>query len=417
LAFFFSQSFKTLGASTSDQDFLQQVRELSFTFMTLGALAFVFMAGETTFIETAADEMTMSLKTQWFRALLRQDMAYFDIKDISAAATIISTNGQKYKKGLGHKFAWSIQFTVTSIGGVAFAFWASWQVSLMLFTIVPFVAGSAWFLVTMNQSQSARAMAGYAAAGSIVQTTVSSIRTILSLNAVQIVIDKFMAATEKAYKEAVKVLPFIGLANGAMFASFQLAYIVVLLFGSYLLYDNVRSTGCDPSGTVATVEPCSPDAAGILGALIGVMFSATTLPQISIGIEAFTDARAACYPAIQAMNRKVGDGEEQIPPGEEEIPPGEEEIPPGEVRRASLRRASLSLPTYAIDSSSGEGLKLDSVDGTIEFQNVSFAYPTRQETSVLDGLSLNIKSGSTVALVGPRYVLALSFSTLPLHSH
>ena len=31
-------------------------------------------------------------------------------------------------------------------------------------------------------------------------------RTILSLNAVQAVIDKFVAATEKAYQEAIKVL-------------------------------------------------------------------------------------------------------------------------------------------------------------------------------------------------------------------
>ena len=95
-----------------------------------------------------------------------------------------------------------------------------------------------------------------------------------------------------------------------------------------------------------------------------------------------TEARTACYPAIQAMNRKVGGEESNAPPS------------------GQVRRASAYLPKYVIDSSSDEGLKLPAVDGAIEFRDVTFAYPTRQETNVLDGFSLNIKPGSTVALVG-----------------
>lgn len=390
LAFFFSQSFSTLGASTSNEDFLNQVRQLSFTFITLGALAFVFMAGDVAFIETAADVMTLDLKMSWFQALLRQDMTYYDIQDVSSCASIISTNGQLYKKGLGHKFAGCIQFSVTFVGGIAFAFWSSWQVSLLLLTTIPFIATSAWFLITMNQSQSARASAGYATAASIVQTTVAAIRTIFSLNAVEHVVEQFRAATLEAYQQAVKVLHWIGLANGVMFASFQLGYIVVLLFGSYLLYRNVQSSGCDPSGSVPDKTTCNPDAADILGALIGIMFAATTLPQISIGLEAFTNARAACYPAIQAMNRTVESNDDS---SEEE--PTEEK---GEV----VRRASCAhLPKYVIDSSSDVGVKLPNVDGAIQFHDVTFSYPTRREVKVLNGFSVNIQPGETVALVGP----------------
>lgn len=214
MAFFFSQSFKDLGASTSVDNFLKNIRELAFSLMILGVVAFVFMSGQTTCLEIAAGEMTHSFKTQWFDALLRQDMAYYDVKEVSATATIISTNGAKYKKGLGRKLAGSVQFTITFLGALAYGFWASWQVSLLLLAVVPLIAAATWFLVTMIQSQSARAAAGYAEAGSIVQVTVSSIRTILSLNAVKAVIDKFVAATEKAYDEGVKRLRAVGIANG-----------------------------------------------------------------------------------------------------------------------------------------------------------------------------------------------------------
>jgi ATP-binding cassette subfamily B (MDR/TAP) protein 1 len=56
------------------------------------------MTAQATLLETAAGEMTEVFKTQWFEALLRQDMAYYDISDVSGTATIININGKKFRK-------------------------------------------------------------------------------------------------------------------------------------------------------------------------------------------------------------------------------------------------------------------------------------------------------------------------------
>ncbi len=45
--------------------------------------------------------------------------------------------------------------------------------------------------------------------------------------------------------------------------------------------------------------------------------------------------------------------------------------------------------------------KADHVYGEIEFKNVSFAYPNRSETSVLNNISFKAKPGEVIALVGP----------------
>jgi hypothetical protein len=71
-----------------------------------------------------------------------------------------------------------------------------------------------------------------------------------------------------------------------------LAYIVLVLYGSYLLYDNVIKTGCDPSGALGT--PCTPDASDVFGDLLGITFDDAVMPQESEGNAAFTDARHAC---------------------------------------------------------------------------------------------------------------------------
>jgi ATP-binding cassette subfamily B (MDR/TAP) protein 1 len=165
-----------------------------------------------------------------------------------------------------------------------------------------------------------------------------------------------------------------------------LGYLVIALYGGFLIYDNVRYTGCDASGALTTNTACDPDGADVVGSLMGITFVAAVLPQVSVGVEAFTDARAACYPAIQVINRKVGDEDVR-------------DTAKGLIRRGS---SSAPLPKYIIDSSSKNGVELDSVEGCIEFKNVTFAYPTRQEINVFDGFSLKIEAGKTVALVGPR---------------
>ena len=54
----------------------------------------------------------------------------------------------------------------------------------------------------------------------------------------------------------------------------------------------------------------------------------------------------------------------------------------------------------AIDSSSATGERLPSVDGRIAFDNVRFNYPSRPQVKILQGISLKVEPGQTVALVG-----------------
>lgn len=65
---------------------------------------------------------------------------------------------------------------------------------------------------------------------------------------------------------------------------------------------------------------------------------------------------------------------------------------------AAIYKVLDRVPT--IDSLSNEGKKLQSVHGDLEFKDVEFRYPARQDVQVLRGLNLRINRGETVALVG-----------------
>jgi ATP-binding cassette, subfamily B (MDR/TAP), member 1 len=334
--------------------------------------------------------MTRDLQTKWYQALLRQDMAYFDIMDVSGTATIIGTNAAKYNRGVGNKLGLAIQFIVTFLGGICYSFYASWQTSLVTLLTLPFMAVSGWFLVTMNASQSQRANSSYQKAGSIVYTTVTSIRTILSLNGAQAMIQQFQDGTTQNHQQATRQVHLLGLASGCMMSSFLLSSIVIPLYGGYLLYSQVLDTGCDPSGAVPGVDTCDPAGADVFGAMFGIFIAASVLPQISTTAQSFLEARVACYRALQVMGRTLESNE----------PPQEENNHKKEPLRRQTDAQAVSLPKYTIDSSSPDGFKPTSVRGAIQFQNVTFGYPTRSETNVLNRFSLEIQPGTTLALVG-----------------
>ena len=73
----------------------------------------------------------------------------------------------------------------------------------------------------------------------------------------------------------------------------------------------------------------------------------------------------------------------------------------GSVHSKKAGPRTAMLPMYLIDSSSNTGLKPPIITGAISFRNVCFAYPTRPNNPIFNGFNLDIKAGSTVALVGP----------------
>nr|XP_033786801.1 ATP-binding cassette sub-family B member 5 isoform X3 [Geotrypetes seraphini] len=93
--------------------------------------------------------------------------------------------------------------------------------------------------------------------------------------------------------------------------------------------------------------------------LFCVMFSSYCIGQASPHFEAFSIARGAAFNIFKIIDQKP-----------------------------------------YIDSFAVDGHKLDFVKGTVEFKNVHFCYPSRPDVQVLNDLSLQVKCGQTVALVG-----------------
>lgn len=159
LAYLFSSSFSDISSATTDG--LEEVSELAFTFMIVGAYALVMATVQTTCFEVVAFRASQNMRLEWFHALLRQDPAFFDVHDIGGIASSVGPTANRFRRGLGRKFGEGIQFFTTGVGGIGYALYASWRVALLVLCVTPFVGISAVMVVSLNQSKSERAAKAY----------------------------------------------------------------------------------------------------------------------------------------------------------------------------------------------------------------------------------------------------------------
>jgi len=183
----------------------------------------------------------------------------------------------------------------------------------------------------------------YAKAGSVAEEVLSSIRTVAAFGGEKKEIERYSSHLGDARDFGIKKGVMSGLGMGffqlIMFGSYALAF----WYGAKLIIDD-EMTGGD-----------------LLIVFFSVMFGAMQLGQAGPNFADIATAQGAAYQVFLVIDR----------------------VPP-------------------IDSSSTEGEVIDdsSFKGNVSFSNIEFFYPSRPDIKILNGLSLTVDSGLTVALVG-----------------
>ena len=145
-----SRTFSDLGSTTTD---MASIIKLAYQFLGIGVIGFLLSTIQASCFEIAAERAARNFKQIWFKALLRQDAAYFDFHDIGGIASNISANTKNLRKGLGRKLGEGFQFGVTAIGGLAYSIYANWKITLVLPIILPIVSLSGLAAMKLSKSK------------------------------------------------------------------------------------------------------------------------------------------------------------------------------------------------------------------------------------------------------------------------
>ncbi|CAO2046139.1 unnamed protein product [Urochloa humidicola] len=292
-----------------------------------------------------AERQASRMRARYLRAVLRQDMEHFDLISSSGSAvsdvvTSISSDSLVVQDALAHK--------VPNFLANATTFFGSYAVAVALLPRLALAALPSLLLLVVPGLAYGRALAtlarrvrdGYSRPGAVAEQAVSSARTVYAFAAEASAVARFSVALEETVRLGVKQGLVKGVAVGSNGVSF-LVWAFNLWYGSRLvMYHGYQG------GTVFAVSTA------IVGGGMALGWGLSN-------VKYFSEASAAAERIMEVIRR----------------------VP-------------------KIDSESDAGVELDDVAGELEFRNVEFRYPSRQQSPVLVNFSLRVPAGNTVALVG-----------------
>ncbi|ELU04466.1 hypothetical protein CAPTEDRAFT_135774, partial [Capitella teleta] len=341
-AIVFSEILASFG--TTEEDKMEDDATFySLMFLLIGIVAAISFFLMSAMFAVSGQNLTMRMRDLTFKSLLKQDMSYFDDhhNSVGALCTRLSNDASAVQGATGARLATMLQ-SLASIGaGIAIGFAYSWELTLMIIAFAPFILMSSAIqmkVVAGNKEANRAAMEG---AGKVAIEGIENIRTVAALTKEEKFHQDYCDCIVEPYKTRGKRAHAQGLAYGLSQGIVFLAYAASFTLGSYL------------------IDIGRLDFGNMFKVFSAIVFGAMSAGQASSFAPDYGKAKIAAAKIFQLFDR----------------------VP-------------------LIDSSSPEGESPSDVAGCVTFKDVKFNYPTRPDVPVLQGLSLSVKQGETVALVG-----------------
>ncbi|WVQ95699.1 hypothetical protein IAU59_002798 [Kwoniella sp. CBS 9459] len=281
------------------------------------------------------------VREKYLRAVLRQEIAYFDDLGAGEVATRIQTDCHLVQEGTSEKIALIVQYLATFVTGFVLAFARSWRLALACSAILPVIITVGGIMSFAMAKHGTGALEHIAKSGTLAEEVIGSIRTVQAFGKQTVLANLFNKHIDRSAKsgKSGSLIEAAGIAT--MFFAIYSAYSLAFFYGGILV-----TQGRADSGIVINV---------FMSILIGSFSMAMLAPEAA----AVSKARSAAAKLFATIDR----------------------VP-------------------AIDSASPGGLKPDAVHGEIEFEGVKFHYPSRPNVPILKGLTTTFHGGKTFALVG-----------------
>ncbi|XP_046818265.1 multidrug resistance protein homolog 49 isoform X1 [Vespa crabro] len=342
---------KVLGPNATEEEKMDALYDDSVAFgvscAALSSLQFIFAIFTVDLLNVAAFRQIARVRKMFLRAVLRQDMSWYDTNTSTNFASRITEDLDKMKDGIGEKLGIFTYLMVSFISSIIISFIYGWKLTLVVLSCAPIIVIATAVVAKVQSSLTALELAAYGQAGSVAEEVLGAIRTVIAFNGEQKEVDRYAEKLLPAEKTGIKRGMWSGVGGGVMWFIIYLSYALAFWYGVQLILEDRPKEYKEYTPAVLVIV------------FFGVLAGAQNMGLTSPHLEAFAVARGSAAAVFQVLDR----------------------VP-------------------SIDSLSKEGQKLKSVSGDIEFKDVHFRYPARKDIQVLQGLNLKIKHGETVALVG-----------------
>jgi ABC-type branched-subunit amino acid transport system ATPase component len=340
---------KLLGTTTASPQPEQAIRLIDLSNVNQIALALfalfffqsVFSFVRVVLFNNVTENALRDMRNDAFQKLVYMPMDFFNRQKVGELTSRVATDITQIQEVLRTTIAEFFRQIIIVVGGIAFLFFISWKLSLIMLATVPVMAIVAVFFGRYIRKLSKEAQDYIATSNSILEEALTGIANVKAFTNEWFLLGKYKKSTQQSRDLNVRS----GIWRG-LFVSF----IIFCLFGAivFIVW----------KGLLMTQGP-NPELASE-GFYQFVLF--TIMMGASIG--SLPDLYASVQKAVGATENLLDILEEE-----------------------TEFSASSSKPALHFD-------------GSVRFENLHFSYPQRSDIEVLKGLNFTLAPNQTLALVG-----------------
>jgi ABC-type multidrug transport system fused ATPase/permease subunit len=287
-----------------------------------------------------SEQAMRDIRLKLFSKILSLPIPFIEKRRVGELTSRLTSDVSQLQDILSFTLAELVRQILTVCLGIGIIFWVSASLSLVMLSAFPFIILGGVVFGKFIRKLSKKASDDLAAANTIAEESLQSIHTVKSFTSEKYESNRYFAALQQVLGNSLKSARFRGLFISMVIFSVFGGIVLVLWYGLGLVEAGELSIGKLVSFILYTTFIAA--AAGGLGDLYGQV-------QKTLG---------ASERILEILD---GDSEE---------------------------------------SYSASGLRIGRAEGKIEFDQVQFSYPSREEVPVIRNLSLHISPGQKVALVG-----------------
>ena len=291
--------------------------------------------------ESAGSKIVTDIRRRLFSAIVRQEIGFFDTNKVAELNSRLSADVEVLRSTLSMELAIALRSLLLLVGGVVLLLLTSLHLSLLLVLVIPVSMLLSRWLGNKARDLSRKMQQNMADVLDVSQETFTNIRLVHSYNLQGGTNGKYVDITQKALNTVLENTRLFGVFQASStFVSFT-TLLIILVYGAVLMNQQALTVG---------------QLASFI--MYGLM--------VTSSVTAITSVWGSWMRSVGATERVFELIERQ----------------PEQARYTGLQ-------------------KVETVAGTIRFENVSFRYPGRKETLALNHFDLSITAGEKIALIGP----------------
>jgi ATP-binding cassette subfamily B (MDR/TAP) protein 1 len=325
----------------SKSQFEHEFSTFALYYIYLGVGQFVVTTVYTIVFTHIGNKVVSRTREIYLRTLLHQPMKFYDEKGAGEITAGLSVDFNVIQTAISNVIPEIIANLASFVAGVAIMFGESWKLALVALSVIVAVILAGAAPARLVTRESARAADAISASAGVAEESISSIRTTLAFGLQEPLISRFDIHQLKAQVASTKAKQGIGFIIAAVTGLLGLGYGLIFWQGSRFL---VR-------GDITMARLVS-----VIYALIISTLSISTLPPRLDKLAVAKTAASNVFLIIQS-----------------------------------------SPPSYSVRCGSRPEKDWD---GSVTFQDVSLAYPSRPDVTIMKGFSAHITAGKTTAIVG-----------------